>query len=116
MNAGSAEFAPFFSFFSIQPNSTKFLDQISRVHGLILLSMRERRAGLLGLHLDDEEKFQAVYSALSDGQSPPDFIRQTLGDHFKFTLDSSQHLTLIHPTRIYNLYPFFLLKGDVICW
>ncbi len=89
--------------------------------------MQDRRVAGLEQHLDDEEAFLQAYVALlktqksgateaSFSQMLSDFIQLTLGTHSKLTVDSSQHLTLLHPTRVYDLFPFFLVKGTISSW
>ncbi|MCI0416996.1 AAA family ATPase [bacterium] len=127
MNVAPAEFVPVLSFFQVPSNSAKYLDSLARIHGLILLSIQDRRVAGLEEHLNDDEAFLQAYKALLKTQKSgvpetpfsqmlSDFIQITLGIHSKLTVDSSQHVTLIHPTRVYDLFPFFLVKGTIASW
>src|SRR5262245_10497080 len=103
MNVGSAEFAAFLSFLGLQGGSPRILDQIARIHGLILVSMHDRNGSSLEHHLDDEEQFHSAYRRIQDTQTVLEFFRSTTGEHCQLTVDSSQHVTLIHPNRVFDL-------------
>ena len=127
MNAAPADFPAVLSFFQISANSSKALDALSRVHALILLAIQDRRSAGLEQYLDDEEEFLNAYATLLKAQRSSlielpfsqllsEFVQLTLGNHSKLTVDSLQHVTLIHPSRVYDLFPFFLVKGNSPFW
>ncbi len=116
MNAALADFPSILSFFSIQPITPRVQELISRIHGLILIATHDRRGIILESTLNDEEKFLTAYDSLLNSQSHIQFLNSTLVEHSKFTLDSSEHLTLIQPSRVFELYPFFLAKGNNTWW
>ncbi len=127
MNAASADFPAVLSFFQIPTNSPKALDLFSRVHGLILLAMQDRRSVGLEQYLHQDEEFLSAYATLLKAQRHSmielpysqllsQFVQITLGNHSKLTVDSLQHVTLIHPSRVYDLFPFFLVKGNETFW
>jgi ATP-dependent Clp protease ATP-binding subunit ClpC len=127
MNAASTEYPSVLAFFQIPPNTSKTMEASMRVHALVLLGMQDRRIAGLEQHLDEEVEFLQMYQTLMKAnregtiELPPsrmflDFVNATLGNHCKLTVDSTQHVTLIHPTRVYDLFPFFIVKGNVPFW
>ena len=127
MNAAPAELPAVLSFFRVTADSQKSLESLGRVHALLLLAMQDRRASGLEHELHDGESFLQGYFAIvksqKNGSVDAPFLQQliefahlTLGTHSKLTVDSAQHATLLHPNRVFDLFPFFLVSGDSPSW
>ena len=127
MNAAPADSPAVLSFFQSTGGSQNPFDSLARVHALILLAMQDRRATGLELHLQDEEGFlEAYYGLLKSQRSGPadaslfqlfsEFVQLTLGNHSKITIDSSHHATLLHPGKVYDLFPFFVVSDNMPFW
>jgi ATP-dependent Clp protease ATP-binding subunit ClpC len=126
MNAPPAEPPAVLSFFQVPMGSPKAFDALTRIHGLILLAIQDRRTTELERYLENETEFSKIYTGLLKNQrnntpeAPPlqqlfEFVQSTLGQS-KLTIDSAGHVSLIHPNRVYDLFPFILVQHNIPLW
>ncbi len=127
MNGLSADFVPFLTFFQIPSTSARQLETVGRIHGLILAGLKDSRYSLLDEQLGEEEEFLAAYFHLlkmnragspdiNTSQMMSEFILSTLGNQFRFIIDSSQHICFQSPKRTVDLFPLITQRSNGPAW
>ena len=127
MSSIPPDLAPFFSFFRLshpEPHSEKIPDVLARIHGYILLVLKQiRHPDLLELFWEENAVVEAYCRLFGPVEDSPDRVTQffdslssTLGKEYRFTVDPSQHVILSLETTVKDLFPLFLARTGGICW
>lgn len=130
MDNPPVELSPLVSFFQLPltgPNQPRFLEVLAQIHTLILVATKQMKNPHFEQKFLEGERFLDTYldtlnaanggsSDKSQEQSVAAFIHSTLGSRYKFFVDASHHAILSSQNKLYDLFPFILVRSGGIFW